>query len=227
MIKYIKWMMVVVAIMYCGCSIGPFAEKDNKYQSAAIFTSNPSDLSVRTTDYFVEIEIDSLLDIQSPQSYTVYNSVVSPIPKDFSIILLKVHTIDDYYHVNNPFFWASFNEERLIEEYSGIHDYGINKCVERYDSIKSIGSIPSQCNILFLPINKDAMEIIRNLMKEKISIIVDKGKVSGDTIWSSCYYNKKDVDFSFLLSFNQRVHILDSIKEVVQNRLERNNSDIH
>lgn len=223
MTKNIKWILIAAAIIYCGCSINNpmiYIDNEKSYPDPSVFNSEPCNWRIRESEYFVELEIDSLLEIQSPKSYTLTDRVVvSPIPKDYSILFLKVHAIEDYFHVNNPFFRVFFSEKYFVEEYSGIDDYGIKKSVEWYDSLKSLGRVPTQCEYLFLPIKKDSIKTIHKIIENKESVIVNEGRGSGDTIWASCYYNKEDVDFSWLLSFKQRVHILDSIKEVVLTQL--------
>lgn len=221
MTKKIKWILLAITVIYCSCSAhtNTTMEPDGRCLSADIFNSIPDDLRVRKTDYFIEIRIDTLKEILSPKTYTIYHGIVSPMPRDYSVLLLKVRVMDDYHHVDNPFFWASFNETSFVEEYTGTQYYGINKSVERYDSLYSIGEIPTHCNYLFLPIKRDSLENVIKIMEEGVSIIVDDGRESGDTVWSSCYYQKEDVDFSLLLSFKQRVSILDSLDAIVRSRL--------
>ena len=217
-INRIKLALVLSAITYVlgGCSVFFHSRQDMEHVPATIFDSDPNEIIFGDENYFQEVQIDYIIEVQHPKTYAIFHSEVSPMPKDIVVMFTKAQTIEDYIHKYNPFFWAYSNVNHFTEEYMGLNNYGMYKSLELSDSLLSIRKFPSQCEYIFLPVKRDSISNIVNLIKDRESIFILKGKTSGDTIWAACYYRKDKVDYSLLLSFKQRDSIANSWKKVAE-----------
>ena len=209
-----------ISSVLCGCSVFSPSRQDTVLIPATIFDPNPNEIIFGEENYFQEVRMDSIIEILHPQSYAIFHGVVSPMPKDIVVMLIKAQTIEDYIHKYNPFFWAYSNVNHFIDEYQGLNNYGMYSSLEISDSLLSIQKFPSQCEYLFLPVKRDSISNIANLIKDGGSIFILKGKTSGDTIWAACYYRKNLVDYSLLLSFKQRDSVANSWKEAAENYVD-------
>lgn len=216
MTRLLALLMLYTALLFSGCSVFNHSKQEMAHLPETIFDSDINKIKNGDLYYYQEVRIDSLIEIQQPKSYAIFNSEVSPMPKDISILFLKVKTTEYYLHKDNPFFWAYSNVNHFIEEYKGMNDYGMYRSLEVSDSLMSIGEFPSQSEYLFLPVKSNAISSIIKMIEDEEPILFLEGRTSGDTAWAACFYEKERVDYSLLLSFSQRDSITNSWKEVAQ-----------